>query len=246
MFFYYGSKRRGAKTYPPPSFDTIIEPFAGAAAYSMYHVGSAKRVILIEKDPRVVATWHRVLAMTPQELLDYPIPAVGEPSRDFLVMTAATSSASAGVTTLKVTDRVVDVMPGMLRKMAALLPLAKERVEVVLGDYRDAPNLEATWFIEPPYRVTEQRAGSPLQQGMGYAKGCNAASLDYDELGAWCRERRGQRIVCEQEGADWLPFRPTGRARTANSLNKATGEVVWLDPEYQLELALGGAVRRFV
>jgi hypothetical protein len=32
--------------------------------------------------------------------------------------------------------------------------------------------------------------------------------LNYSELAAWCRSRPGQVIVCEEEGADWLPFRP--------------------------------------
>lgn len=34
IFGYYGSKSKIAQHYPSPWFDTIIEPFAGSAAYS--------------------------------------------------------------------------------------------------------------------------------------------------------------------------------------------------------------------
>ena len=35
MFYYYGRKQKIFGKYPKPQFDTIIEPFAGSAAYSM-------------------------------------------------------------------------------------------------------------------------------------------------------------------------------------------------------------------
>jgi hypothetical protein len=56
------------------------------------------------------------------------------------------------------------------------------------------PDIEATWFVDPPYN---NRAGSYYIEN----------SIDYVALGTWCHERRGQAIVCENEGADWLPFR---------------------------------------
>jgi site-specific DNA-adenine methylase len=57
MFYYYGRKKQLAKYYPSTSFDTIIEPFAGAAAYSLFNDNWKKRVILIEKDEKVAAIW---------------------------------------------------------------------------------------------------------------------------------------------------------------------------------------------
>jgi len=35
MFSYYGSKKKIVKYYPEPVHDVIIEPFAGAAWYSL-------------------------------------------------------------------------------------------------------------------------------------------------------------------------------------------------------------------
>jgi len=82
--------------------------------------------------------------------------------------------------------------------------------------YANAPNGEATWFIDPPYA---NRAGAR------YAY----KDIDYNHLASWCRERLGQVIVCENDGADWLPFdhfhdakATAGRGRT-----KISKEVVW-------------------
>ena len=38
MFYYYGRKKQIAKYYPEPKYDTIVEPFAGSAAYSLYRL----------------------------------------------------------------------------------------------------------------------------------------------------------------------------------------------------------------
>jgi site-specific DNA-adenine methylase len=57
MFYYYGRKKQIAKHYPLPNYDTIIEPFAGAAAYSMFGDNWKKNVILIEKDEKVFQIW---------------------------------------------------------------------------------------------------------------------------------------------------------------------------------------------
>jgi hypothetical protein len=36
IFYHYGRKKQIAKYYPFPNCAAIIEPFAGAAAYSLY------------------------------------------------------------------------------------------------------------------------------------------------------------------------------------------------------------------
>lgn len=238
MFYYYGGKHRLAGSYPPPEHDTIIEPFAGSAAYAMRYVRlrSIRRVLLIEKDPRVVDTWQRLLRMTVADLRAYPIPEVGERTEDFLVMTTATSNAIAGCTWMSVTERQPDLLRKMLRRMEPLLEAAREKVTVVLGDYREAPDIEATWFVDPPYTRHDRAAdGTNRPQGAGYAKGCGTDSIDYAELGVWCRERRGQRIVCEYAGADWLPFEPLPTGGF-DGLSRSAGEAYWACPAYQLSL----------
>jgi site-specific DNA-adenine methylase len=242
MFYYYGGKRRLARFYPKPEFSTIIEPFAGSAAYSVTHlvpvkgVRTVERVILVEKDPRVCEIWEDLLAMTEDQLLKYPIPKAGTRTSDFLLMTSACSNRIARTEEMTVTKRMPVVLKRMFKQIAAVLPEVKGRVEIIEGDYREAPDIEATWFIDPPYHVD----GRAQSRGMGYAENCNSYSLDYAELAAWCGERRGQKIVCEQEGADWLPFEHLRVAR--NSIGNNTTEVVWLDPprtQEKLELDRG-------
>jgi hypothetical protein len=82
---------------------------------------------------------------------------------------------------------------------------------------------------------------------MGYAEGCNSAALDYSALATWCRARKGQAIVCEQDGADWLPFEHLRHAR--NSIGVSTAEVMWTDAppaETQQLVAAAGSMDRRV
>lgn len=231
MFYFYGGKRRLARFYPTPTHRTVVEPFAGSAAYSMRHVVPVKgqravdKVILIEKDPRVYDLWVRLLSMDVVELLNYPIPEAGERTSDFLLMTSACSNRIARTAEMTVTTRMPIVLKRMFRQIATVLPHAKGRVEIVHGDYSDAPDIEATWFIDPPYHGLGTAVDS---RGMGYAEGCDVRSLDYSALAEWCGGRKGQMIVCEQDGAVWLPFRHLRFAR--NSIGNKSAEVCWVDP----------------
>ncbi|MGP8214417.1 MAG: hypothetical protein ACLQQ4_02520 [Bacteroidia bacterium] len=65
---------------------------------------------------------------------------------------------------------------------------------VVHGDYRNLPDIEATWFIDAPY----QNGGKYYRHNQ----------IDYEELAKWCQSRKGQVIVCENTKATWLPFKP--------------------------------------
>lgn len=242
MFYFYGGKRRLARYYPAPDYKVVVEPFAGSAAYSVTHLVPVKgkravdKAILIEKDKRVYDTWVKLLALDVDEVLNYPIPHAGERTSDFLLMTSACSNRIARTEEMTVTTRMPVVLKRMFKQIAAVLPHVKGRVEIVHGDYTEAGNIEATWFIDPPYHVD----GRAQSRGMGYADGCDSYSLDYEELAEWCRARRGQKVVCEQEGATWLPFNHLRFAR--NSIGNKASEVMWSDPsqtEARLDLQLG-------
>ncbi|HEY6921951.1 MAG TPA: hypothetical protein VI653_00670 [Steroidobacteraceae bacterium] len=91
----------------------------------------------------------------------------------------------------------------MHRQFEGWTPALRDRVasqvdrirhwQIIEGDYSLAPNVPATWFIDPPY---DNKAGSY------YAH----SKVDYAALAGWCRTRRGQVLVCENEGATWAPF----------------------------------------
>lgn len=79
--------------------------------------------------------------------------------------------------------------------------------------YDELPDIEATWFIDPPYC-------GPAGRYYKYNE------IDYEHLAEWCRTRKGQVIVCEGAGAHWLPFRSLGT--TANgSMRSLSVEKVW-------------------
>jgi len=74
----------------------------------------------------------------------------------------------------------------------------------------------AHWHIDPPYN---NNAGSRYP----------SPPLTYSSLGAWCRGLPGEVDVCENVGADWLPFEPlyevvTSRGRRSGAVSK---EAVW-------------------
>ena len=113
--------------------------------------------------------------------------------------------------------------------MQLAIPKLRGRVNVIDGDYREAPiDGLATWFVDPPYQPQEVPEGSKTvyPRGMGYARDCSADSIDYAELAEWCGTRPGQVIVCEQAGADWLPFEPLIAAQ--DSQGRMKREVVWM------------------
>lgn len=67
--------------------------------------------------------------------------------------------------------------------------------ELINGDYMEAPDIKATWFIDPPYKG---------EAGLGYRFGSN--TLDYRILAEWALKRKGELIFCEGKDGDYLPL----------------------------------------
>lgn len=67
---YYGAKWRIAPRYPAPRHRTIVEPFAGAAGYSLRYPD--RDVILVEKYHVIAEIWRWLIAATPDEVRAIP------------------------------------------------------------------------------------------------------------------------------------------------------------------------------
>lgn len=211
MFYYYGRKKQLAGRYPDPEYATIIEPFAGAAAYSLFGERWRSEVVLIEKDPQVVDVWRWLIdSATVESIMALPLLTPGESSSEFLHIVHAATKQAFKYKTIKVTPVLARNWEISRRTFAANLHKVRHW-KIVHADYRDAPDLEATWFIDPPYQ------GEP---GMGYRH--SSAAIDYSELAQWAMQRRGQVIACESGSATYLPFEPllNSHAGVAGKINK--------------------------
>jgi site-specific DNA-adenine methylase len=226
LFKYFGSKFTLSKKLSAPLKYPIIEPFAGSAGYSITH-GAFKHVILNDVKEEVIVLWEYLRDVSDAELLALPCESLVEGSsildldlpmgakyliRSFqrvgvsdcwtvsswgnaeLVQQAGYSS-SLGETGFWSETRKRKLVES--RK-------AIQKWEFRCGDYQDLPDLDATWIIDPPY------VGK-------YASLYKTPAIDYSSLAKWCTSRRGQVLVHENEGADWLPFE-----KLTESMNKNT------------------------
>lgn len=227
FFSYYGGKwRDAAKLYPEPAHKTIIEPFAGSAGYSLrYHDRS---VILYEIDPVVVQVWKYLIAVKPSEILALPDLGPQQSADDlkvsqearwligFWLNRAVSSPRKSPSAWMRAGIRPGSFWGDRVRNTIASQVGSIRHWKVHNSGYVECPdNKRATWFVDPPYQVA----------GRHYRFGSDI--IDYPALGKWCRDRPGQVIVCENEGADWLPFRSLASVKTTRA--NRSSEVYWLN-----------------
>ncbi len=240
---YYGGKWRAAPRYPAPAHATIVEPFAGAAGYSLRYPD--REVILVEKYHVIAEIWRWLIGVSADEVLAIPevdavadLPAWVPAGGRFLVGMCMNAAAvrpnkriSAGMFARRALARYCEGWTAKMRDRAASQVTAIRHWRVIEGEYTAAPDVSASWFIDSPYR------GRP---GSHYTHG--SSKLDYSALARWSRSRRGQTIVCEAAGADWLPFAPFGET---NGMGGAPSrEAIWTRDDRepaQLSLALEAA-----
>jgi site-specific DNA-adenine methylase len=229
FFNYYGGKYRVAPKYPAPrEGQQIIEPFAGSAAYSQLHHQHAVR--LIDLDENIVQTWQYLIGVSEAEILSLPDIHEGQTVDDLQIAPEARlligwwlNKGSAQPKRRASTFMLQYPAGGphwgeRIRERIAGQVASIRHWSIEQGSYADVDNSVATWFIDPPYAA----AGKHYRHG---SKG-----IDYEKLGAWCRARQGQVIVCEADDAAWLPFRHLSLMKgTAGSqkIDPARTEVIW-------------------
>lgn len=213
---YFGSKWKGCHYYPAPRYND-------------------GQVLLVDIDPEVIAMWQWLIAADPRDILALPTRSLVEgqdlralpfsrPACDLIRRWQRIGRCSSW------TVSSWNGRPGMWgddirAHIAASLP-AIRGWSALCGSYHDIPVDaigSATWFIDPPYWV---KPGDKPRRGYKYER------IDYAHLAAWCRRLHGQVIVCEQDGAEWLPFHPshdvTGIKRRVHHKHANGGlEMIW-------------------
>lgn len=227
FFGYYGGKWRDAvKHYPPPRHDTIVEPFAGSAGYSLRYFN--KKIILCEIDPELVAVWQYLIRAKPSEIRAIPDLKSKETVEDLKVcpeerlLVGLWLNRGAASPRKRPSKWMRDgIRPGCfwgarVRETIAHQVDAIRHWKVYNCSYAQCPTPkeEATWFIDPPYE----------EAGRFYRFG--SKQINYSDLATWCTSRRGQVIVCENEGAEWLPFWKLAHVKTTRA-ERHSKEVVW-------------------
>ena len=242
FFSYYGSKWLGAKHYGPPRRNLVIEPFAGSAGYSVYW--DCENVRLYDASEDICHAWDWLINCSEDDIRNIPAPIRSNEEyqalpngprqvvfwkvkyadtriRNELVkwyLTYTTTGERTGA--LKGNNTWVFWDENHREKIIKQKPLIKNWTVENLH-YKDIPLEEAHWHVDPPYQ------GKP---GRAYVH----SDIDYAHLAEWCRSLPGSVDVCENEGADWLPFESLYSMPTSNR-RKFSHEVLWRnDPEPDL------------
>lgn len=237
FFTFYGGKWRAAPHYPEPDYATIVEPFCGSAGYSVRYPD--RKIILVDKDPVIAATWKYLIRVTPKEILQLPDIQIDQTVDDLGVCEEARyligwwlnggsaqpkkSPGSWMRKTIEYGGTGWVTGGGQLSWGERVRQRIASQIEYIRhwtfieSTYEDAPDIEATWFIDPPY----------IEAGKYYRY--NSHGIDYAHLGQWCKERKGQVMVCENVGANWLPFDYFRdiQANVSKHGSKISKEAIW-------------------
>ena len=198
MFSYYGSKSKIVDYYPPPKHKKIIEPFAGSARYSLKYWQND--VVLVDKYEIVYNVWKYLQQASKTDILGLPKMKQGDNVNDFdisqvekdfigFLICRGMESPRKNVSSFvgDITDELNEIANDIYKI---------KHWTIIHGSYEDLENIEATWFIDPPYQFG----------GEHYIE--STKNIDFLKLAEWCMMRNGQAIVCENTKADWLPFKP--------------------------------------
>lgn len=228
VFSFYGGKSKLSHLYPPPEHAQIIEPFAGGAGYALRHYDCA--VHLTELDDRVVSIWQWLLSPEIQSWVtqipatmpvgakiseSFPNGSVPPGMIEYLRSECNHGTQGARGVHDQVTTLGSNGWPRIRPRLEYWLPRIRHWT-IRHGSYETVGNRRATWFLDPPY---QNPAGARYRQ----------AQINYPALARWARSRMGQVIVCENQGATWLPFEPLVTRRGIQSRYQVSQavEVMW-------------------
>ncbi len=213
MFSYFGSKSKLVKLYPKPKHNKIIEPFAGSARYALEYF--EKEVTIVDKYESIIGIWKYLQSASEADILGLPnilpktkldtLIGLTDAERSLIYFCSARGNGYVGSVSGNFNNWEQD------KKRIASSLFKIKHWNIVLGSYEDIDNVEATWFIDPPYQYVTRR-------------NYKHSDIDYVKLKEYCENRNGQVIVCENDKADWLPFQ---RLSKLNGMVKQTIETIW-------------------
>lgn len=230
FFSYYGAKYTVGGRLGPPRRDVVVEPFAGSAAYSTrWGVRHAK---LYDVSDDICDLWDFLIHSSGRDIKD--IPDAFETNDEFLRLDrgprllcgfwvakgrAETSSALSpwyfqyrNATDCRVWGPAVKAR--IIKQKPAIAEWTIDNLS-----WERIPQIEAHWHVDPPYNNSA---------GRRYPH----SDVDYAALSSWCRRLPGSVDVCENAGADWLPFEPIGEVVSTRGRRggKNSAEAVWRKP----------------
>lgn len=251
FFSYFGSKYRVSKKYPVPTKEVLIEPFAGSACYSLHY--PHKQVKLFDKYEVICSIWDYLIHVKESEILALPILKdddhidafnIPQEARNLIGFWLATGHTSpskklSGFSRIHSKAGKLMYKDGYARHTMPHKSWSEAQKNIIASQvnyirhwrishtsYENIPNEDATWFIDPPY----QKAGKNYKE--------SSKNIDFNHLSEWCRERQGEVIVCENLGADWLPFKEFQNLRS--TIGKATTEAMYTQGINEIQLSLFG------
>ena len=218
FFSYFGGKYRIALKYPKPVGDTIIEPFAGSAGYSIRYPD--KKIMLFDRNERIVGVWKYLIQAKESSILN--LPEVFDDVRDlpisqeekwligFWINKGGVEPRNKPSSWMKNKSRPKSHWGSEIKQRIATQLKFIRHWQCELETFENIPyslnSSNITWFIDPPY----------LRGGQHYTY----HEIDYAILTDFCKNRIGQTIVCESAGADWLEF------KTLCLANKRRGKIL--------------------
>lgn len=173
-------------------------------------------VVLVDRDPIIVAVWQYLIRATPAEILALPDvvhtidehPTLPQEARWFIGFWLNRGGSAPKLSRTAFSSRVEKSQlvwgPAARQRVAAQVDRIRHW-RMVEGSYAEVDDMHATWFVDPPY----------VEKGRYY----RFKNVDYAVLASWCQGRSGRTIVCENAGASWLPFQPLASVKSTKGVS---------------------------
>lgn len=237
LFKWFGSKWSAAPHYPAPEHDTIIEPFAGSAGYSLRY--SHKNICLAESNPHIHALWTWLInEATTDDILSIPVHI---PEGTDIRNMGLNKGQQLLLKTWQRTNNVGDCwtvspwgnLPGQwtvntrARVSSEIHAIKHWNIYKCGIELMKSAQKTASWFIDPPYLYNYQYKSSLV--------------ISYQELGELIQSLSGQLIACEaackKTGAipdylSFVDFRKTVTSRRKLHQSHHSRELLFHRPSY--------------